>query len=90
MCVRACVRACVREEDEELPEEEKYPNLPRPQGPEDSYKRTYDDLTQQIAYRWPNPGSPRPGNYGTCGAGRVIIHIIRRVIPKEAPPKSHP
>nr|KAG5699335.1 hypothetical protein BaRGS_004272 [Batillaria attramentaria] len=33
---------------------------------------------------------PRPGNYGTCGAGRVIIHIIRRVIPREAPPKSHP
>nr|KAG5703408.1 hypothetical protein BaRGS_022457 [Batillaria attramentaria] len=32
----------------------------------------------------------RPGNYGTCGAGRVIIHIIRRVIPREAPPKSHP
>nr|KAG5698396.1 hypothetical protein BaRGS_006591 [Batillaria attramentaria] len=31
-----------------------------------------------------------PGNYGTCGAGRVIIHIIRRVIPREAPPKSHP
>nr|KAG5709174.1 hypothetical protein BaRGS_028630 [Batillaria attramentaria] len=32
----------------------------------------------------------KPGNYGTCGAGRVIIHIIRRVIPREAPPKSHP
>nr|KAG5710280.1 hypothetical protein BaRGS_008996 [Batillaria attramentaria] len=37
-----------------------------------------------------NEGSNRPGNYGTCGAGRVIIHIIRRVIPREAPPKSHP
>nr|KAG5713315.1 hypothetical protein BaRGS_007842 [Batillaria attramentaria] len=31
-----------------------------------------------------------PGNYGTCSASRVIIHIIRRVIPREAPPKSHP
>nr|KAG5698154.1 hypothetical protein BaRGS_001749 [Batillaria attramentaria] len=31
-----------------------------------------------------------PGNYGTCGAGRVIIHIIRRVILREAPHKSHP
>nr|KAG5711282.1 hypothetical protein BaRGS_005979 [Batillaria attramentaria] len=31
-----------------------------------------------------------PGNYGTCGAGRVIIHIIRRVIQREAPLKSHP
>nr|KAG5693802.1 hypothetical protein BaRGS_029432 [Batillaria attramentaria] len=27
----------------------------------------------------------RPGNYGTCGAGRVIIHIIRRVILRDAP-----
>nr|KAG5692861.1 hypothetical protein BaRGS_002296 [Batillaria attramentaria] len=34
--------------------------------------------------------SKGPGNYGTCGAGRVIIHIMRRVIPREAPPKSHP
>nr|KAG5710532.1 hypothetical protein BaRGS_013178 [Batillaria attramentaria] len=30
-----------------------------------------------------------PGNYGTCGVGRVIIHIIRHVIQREAPPKSH-
>nr|KAG5689152.1 hypothetical protein BaRGS_007923 [Batillaria attramentaria] len=27
------------------------------------------------------PGINQAGNYGTCGAGRVIIHIIRRVIP---------
>nr|KAG5707048.1 hypothetical protein BaRGS_019653 [Batillaria attramentaria] len=31
-----------------------------------------------------------PGNYGTCGANRVIIHTMRRVVPREAPPKSHP
>nr|KAG5710284.1 hypothetical protein BaRGS_009000 [Batillaria attramentaria] len=36
------------------------------------------------------PPVPEPGKYGTCGAGRVIIHIIKRVISREAPPKSHP
>ena len=47
------------EGEEELEEEEMYPNLPRPRGPEDNYKRVYDNLTHQIAYRWPNPGEPR-------------------------------
>ncbi|KAK7475254.1 hypothetical protein BaRGS_00033485 [Batillaria attramentaria] len=64
------------EEDEELPEEEKYPNLPRPQGPEDSYKRTYDDLTQQIAYRWPNPGSPRFREGRIGGTWRHIKEVL--------------
>nr|KAG5701829.1 hypothetical protein BaRGS_019040 [Batillaria attramentaria] len=51
-----------------------------------------------LSRKWPHstlpviniPALTRPGNYGTCGAGRVIIHIIRRVILREAPPKSHP
>nr|KAG5708591.1 hypothetical protein BaRGS_033012 [Batillaria attramentaria] len=30
-----------------------------------------------------------PGNYGICGAGHVIIQIMRCVITREASPKSH-
>nr|KAG5695071.1 hypothetical protein BaRGS_032564 [Batillaria attramentaria] len=75
-------------------------------GQETSPRRTYEMLTAPQGWRTkqgkpaavkryfvckpPPCYSLWPGDYGTYDAGRVIIHIIRRVIPREAPPKSHP
>ncbi|KAL8584817.1 hypothetical protein ACOMHN_037522 [Nucella lapillus] len=65
------------EEDEEgQGDEEKYPDLPRPRGPEDYYKRAYDDLTQKIAYRWPNPGTPRNHVGRSGGTWRHIKEVL--------------
>nr|KAG5688395.1 hypothetical protein BaRGS_026663 [Batillaria attramentaria] len=55
--------------------------------------------TEDVVYMMNGPHSTLPvinipvftslGNYGTCGTNRVIIRIIRYVIPREALPESH-
>ncbi|XP_076471407.1 uncharacterized protein LOC143301187 [Babylonia areolata] len=64
------------EEEEEMEDEEKYPGLPRPRGPEDYYKRVYDDMTKKIAYRWPNPGTPRNREGRIGGTWRHIKEVL--------------
>nr|KAG5713329.1 hypothetical protein BaRGS_007856 [Batillaria attramentaria] len=70
------------------------------EGRDDQWEDTHSDFDMEVSSnqteeetrttRKSSGSSKRPENYGTCGAGRVIIHIIRRVIQREAPPKSHP
>jgi len=61
---------------EDMAEEEEHPTLPRPDGPEEGYKRVYDHLTNQIAYRWPNPGSPRAREGCIGGTWRHIKEVL--------------
>ncbi|XP_070199797.1 uncharacterized protein [Littorina saxatilis] len=69
-------QAAMQNAQEEMDEAERYPDISRPDGPEDGYKRTYDNLTNQIAYRWPNPGTPRAREGCIGGTWRHVKEVL--------------